>query len=297
MSEAHRHTPDAYERVRTPLLTLITRESLDQDYEMVARRRAQRSEPGSVRGGAGRTSGRVAVVAAVAAFGVLVSVAAVQTSRNAEVADASRTELIKRIESRRAAVREDQRRIADLRAENADADDALVQLGEAVNRAQGQALDLRAQTGFTAVTGEGVRIILDNAPYADETTTIRDSDLSVLVDALWSAGAEAISINGQRLTAMTGIRNVSTAIEVNHVGIAAPYTILAIGDRSTLAADLLESGSGLLFSALASQYGFQVDLDNEDELHIPAASSEVGRLRSARTAPEGGNRAEEDVTQ
>ena len=142
-----------------------------------------------------------------------------------------------------------------------------------------------------------MRIILDNAAYSDETSTIRDSDLTLLVNALWSAGAEAISVNGQRISAMTGIRNVSTAIEVNHVGIAAPYTVLAIGDRSTLAADLLESGSGLLFSSLASQYGFQFDVDNEDALHIPAASADLGRLRSARTAPEGGNRAEGEVTQ
>lgn len=294
MTEGHRHTPDAYERVRTPLLTLITRESLDQDYETVARRKTQAAEPGP---GGGRAGARVAVVAAVAAFGVLVSVAAVQTSRNAEITDASDAELIDRIEMRRDAVREDQQRLADLREANAAAEDTLVQLGEAVNRAQGEALDLRAQTGFAAVTGEGVRIILDNAAYADETSTIRDSDLTLLVNALWSAGAEAISVNGQRISAMTGIRNVSTAIEVNHVGIAAPYTVLAIGDRSTLAADLLESGSGLLFSSLAAQYGFQFDVDNEDELHIPAASADLGRLRSARTAPEGGNRAEGEVTQ
>lgn len=289
MSEAHKHTPDAFERVRTPLLTLITRESLDQDYEMVSRRRAAGSAPPPGR----RTPRRAAVVAVVAVFGVLVAVAAVQTSRNAEVADASRAELLDRADARRAAVREDQQKLADLRDEIAAAEDAQVELADVLNRTQSQALDLQALTGFAPVTGEGVRITLDNAPYADETSMLRDSDLALLVNALWSAGAEAISINGQRLTTMSAIRNVSAAIEINRVGTAPPYTILAIGNRSTLAADLLESGSGLQFSALASRYGFAFDVDNEDQLRLPAAPADLGRLRSAETEPDsGGNRPE-----
>jgi uncharacterized protein YlxW (UPF0749 family) len=289
MSEVHhKHAPDAFERVRTPLLTLITQESLDRDYQVVAGRRATAGTPDRGR----RTPRRAAVVGVVAVFGLLVAVAAVQTSRNADVDDASRDELIKRIDARRAAVRSDQQQLADLRDENSKAEDALVDLGDLLNRAQGQVAGLRAATGFSAVTGPGVKISLDNASYADETSSIRDSDLTLLVNALWEAGAEAISINGQRLTPMTGIRNVSTAIEVNHVGIAPPYTVLAIGDRSTLAAGLLDSGSGLLFSSLAQQYGFQFDVDNEDELRLPAAPPDIGRLRSAKTLPESGNRPE-----
>ena len=294
MSEVHhKHTPDAFERVRTPLLTLITQESLDQDYQVVASRRATAPPTDGDRS----SRRRAAVVAVVALFGLLVSVAAVQTSRNADADDTSRDELIKRVDAGRAAVRTDQQHLADLRDQIARAESTQVDLGDLLNRTQGQVRDLQAATGFAAVTGPGVRISLDNASYADATSTIRDSDLTLLVDALWSAGAEAISINGQRLTSMTGIRNVSSAIEVNRVGIAAPYTVLAIGDRSTLAADLLDSGSGLLFSALAGQYGFQFNVDNEDELRLPAAPADIGRLRSAQTtAPDSGNRAEGEGT-
>ena len=292
MSEIHhKHTPDAFERVRTPLLTLITQESLDQDYQVVARRNAAADAPAA---GRRPPRTRAAVVGVVAVFGLLVSIAAVQTSRNADVDDADRQDLIRRADARREAVADDQQKLSDLRDDNTSAEKTLVELGDLLNRTQGQVRDLQALTGFAAVTGPGIKITLDNASYADATSTIRDSDLALLVDALWSAGAEAISVNGQRLTPMTGIRNVSTAIEVNRVGIAAPYTVLAIGDRSSLASDLLDTGSGLAFSSLAEQYGFQFNVDNADELRLPAAPADIGRLRSAKTKPDAGNRAEEE---
>jgi uncharacterized protein YlxW (UPF0749 family) len=294
MSEVHhKHTPDAFERVRTPLLTLITQESLDQDYEVAARRRAT---PDATAGGRRPPRSRAAVVGVVGVFGLLVSIAAVQTSRNADVDDADRAEIIKRIDARREAVADDQQKLSDLRDQNTAAESALVDLGNLLNRTQSQVRELQAATGFAAVKGPGIKISLDNASYADATSTIRDSDLALLVNALWSAGAEAIAVNGQRLSPMTGIRNVSTAIEVNRVGIASPYTILAIGDRSTLASDLLDSGSGLAFASLAEQYGFQFDVDNEDDLRLPAAPADIGRLRSAKTKPDTVNRAEEEGT-
>ncbi len=271
--------PDALDRARTPLLTLITQESLEKDYQVVAARRDARDPEGG-----GRRSGpvaRSAVIAAVAAFGVLVTVAALQTSRNADVEVASRESLIGRIEQRREGLRGDQAQIADLREQNADAEDDYIQLGDVLNATQDDLTDLRVVTGFVAVRGEGVRVVLENAPYADETTQIRDSDLALLADGLWHAGAEAISINGHRLTARSAIRNSGPAIEVNGVGIASPYTVTAIGDMDTLAAGFLESASGLAFASLAGQYGFTYDFDNEADLRIPAAPTHLRRLRSA----------------
>ncbi len=266
---------EALDRVRTPLLTLITRESLDQDYEMVARRRGPGSDPEP------GTSGRVAVVAVVALFGVLVTVAGVQTSRNAAVDDASRATLIDRIESRRAAVRTDQARLAELREENAAAEEALLDLGDVLNAVQATQSVLATQTGFVAVRGEGIRIEVDNAPYADSNALVRDSDLALLVNGLWEAGAEAISINGQRMTGMSAISNVSGVIEVNSVGIAPPYTVLVIGDSSSLAADLVNTESGLAFASIAAQYGITYAIDDVDDLRVPAAPVSLRRLPSA----------------
>ena len=73
---------DPAARVRTPLLALITAEALERDYQMVAQRRVARGGQPDSRS---RVSGRAGVIAVVAIFGVLLTIAAVQTSANADI--------------------------------------------------------------------------------------------------------------------------------------------------------------------------------------------------------------------
>lgn len=291
---------DGLDRARTPLLTLITQEAVDRDYQAAAARREAAAPaaraggdalPDQGEGGRRTSRSRYAVVAVVAAFAMLVTVAAVQTSQNADVNDASRASLIERIETRRDTVGDMQRQIAAMREANTTAEDALRSLGRRYADVQSQRTRLRVLTGFERVSGPGVRITLDNPDLAGDTEVLRDSDLALLADALWAAGAEAIAINGQRLTAVSAIRNSGTPIEVNSIGIAPPYTIEAIGERGALAANVVETGSGLQFLALVDQYDFSYDVDNVDELRLPAAPVSLERLRSAtyqQSAPKGG---------
>lgn len=268
---------DTEDRARTPLLTLITQEAVDRDYQVAASRRAtdHHAGPGL----------RLAVVAVVAAFAVLVTVAAVQTSQNADVNDASRSSLIERIEARRDRVNALQQEIAALRTANQRAEDRLRSLGTSYADARARRASLGALTGFETVRGDGVRVRMDNPPYADESSLIRDADLALLANALWGAGAEAIAINGQRLTAASGIRNSGVPIEVHGIGIAPPYTITAIGDQRTLSANFVDSEAGLQLIALTEQYGYTYDMENVDDLRLPAAPASLQRLLSATYAP------------
>ncbi|MEZ0581239.1 DUF881 domain-containing protein [Nocardioides sp. MH1] len=275
---------DATARTRTPLLTLLTEEALERDYQMVARRRAQRGLP--PRTGHGWRRGGLGVIAVVLVFGFLVTIAAVQTSRNADVTNASRASLIDRIDTRRASVRQLQQQISDLRAANAAAEADELDLNGVVNDVEGNATDLGAMAGYTPVVGEGIRIQLDNAVNSDpDTEHIRDSDLALLANALWEAGAEAIAINGQRIASRTAIRNSGTAIEVNSIGIAPPYVVQVIGNENTLSSRLVDTGSGQQFALLAADYGWSYDVDNVDDLRLPAAPARMRQLRSAQQAP------------
>jgi uncharacterized protein YlxW (UPF0749 family) len=290
-------TPDttaaATARTRTPLLALLTEEALERDYQMVARRRSLQSGPPNA--ARGRLRGSLGVVVVVLAFGFLVTLAAVQTSRNADATSASRAGLIERIQNRRDAVRDLQQDISDLRDANARADADLLDLNDTVNERENTATELGADTGFTPVAGEGIRIQLDNAPYSDpDTEHIRDSDLALLVNALWSAGAEAISVNGQRVSARTAIRNSGTAIEVNSTGIAPPYVVQAIGNVNTLSSRLVETDSGAAFGVLAGDYGWSYDMDNVDDLRLPAAPARLRQLRSAEQVTKDGRLPEGD---
>lgn len=269
--------PDAptTDRARTPLLTLITQESLDEDYQHVADRRAAAQEPPRD----GQRSHWIAA-AVVAVFGVLVTVAAVQTSASSGVNDANRSSLLRQIEDRRADAAAAQTRIVRLRelivGMHAEYDAATEEAQSADSRVQ----RLGAVTGFGPARGPGVVITVDDAPDGE---AVRDEDLALLVNGLWEAGAEAVAINGKRLTARSALRNAGAAINLNGAPpMSPPYVVSAIGDPKTLPANLLDTTSGMAFTNLADVLGFSVKRQNEDDLMLPAAT-----LRRPRFAVEG----------
>ncbi|MBZ5738933.1 DUF881 domain-containing protein [Nocardioides mangrovi] len=279
--------PDLLDRT-TPLLTRITQESLDGDYQHVADRRAA--------AGDGRPSSRrnrLTASIVVGAFGLLVAVAAVQTDEQSGVTSASRASLIDQINDQRDRLADLQARTVSLRELNIGLQDDFDETNDKATAAEARAQRLAAQTGFAAVTGPGIVITVDDAPDGE---AVRDSDLSLLVDGLWNAGAEAISINGKRLTARSALRNSGPAINLNGPPpLSPPYVVSAIGNKDTLQADLLDTDSGLAFTSLAESFGFPVSMDNEDELTLPAAAPRMLRLptiEAARDAQSDKNRKE-----
>src|SRR4051794_11790564 len=182
---------DLPDHVTTPLLALITHRSLDADYEHVAaRRRAEGGASAPAHPVPRHTAGLVLLI-----FGLLVTVAAVQTSRNASASDASRATLIEQINLRREG-------LGDLQAE-LDREGSRVlalqartsELATAERAAQSRLEHLGVRTGFGAVKGPGVQVTVSSAPDSAGSELVRDSDLTLLTDALWAAGAEAISVN------------------------------------------------------------------------------------------------------
>lgn len=267
--------PDLPSRVTMPLLTRITQQSLDEDYRVAAERRSSIS-PGPRRAPTGRWA-----VAVIAVFGVLIATAFVQNRRGEDVESAGRDALIDRITSQRERVNTLHGDIAELRERNAALGERLTELNEEEAASAARLQRLETVTGFVAVTGPGVRMVVDNAEGAGVGQLLRDEDLALLANGLWSAGAEAISINGQRLTALGAIRTSGVPIEVNGVGIAAPYTLLAIGDSRTMQANFIDSSSGVSFDQLQDSYGFELDMENVDDLSLPSAPERLLRLRSA----------------
>ena len=84
--------------------------------------------------------------------------------------------------------------------------------------------------GLTDVKGEGVEITLrDGSEYI-----IHDGDLLMVVNELRDAGAEALSLNGQRLLSTSEIRCAGSIVSVNNVRCAAPFIIKAVGDSQTM---------------------------------------------------------------
>jgi uncharacterized protein YlxW (UPF0749 family) len=222
-----------------PLLALITQRSLDADYEYVATRKRAAGQDPSVRQVPRRTAAIVLL-----AFGLLVTVAAVQTSRNASVDAASRSSLIDQINLRRQAVADQQRQVSRQQADQLALQRSLTRVNTEAQATQARLSRVRAGTGFGAVKGSGVEATVASAPGSDNNQLVRDSDLTLLTDALWAAGAEAISVNGERLTVLSSFRNVGIGILVNSRPVNPPYVFDVIGDPQTLPANLLSSSVG-----------------------------------------------------
>ena len=95
--------------------------------------------------------------------------------------------------------------------------------------------------GKTDVQGSGIEVILTDTNN-EEIPKINADDLLVIVNALKLAGAEAISINDERIINMSDVVDVDTYIKVNGNRILSPYIIKAIGNLTYLESQLIGNG-------------------------------------------------------
>lgn len=262
-----------------PLLDLVTGDALDQDYVAAARRRVAAGERPAQAEADERRHPLVGAAVVLGAFGLMIGLAAVQTSRDADVAEASREALVDRIEANRDTVGSLEDRVDRLSDQLRGLRSSQARLRNQVAETTVEVRGLQLSTGFVAVTGPGLRITVDDAPDGDAQGRVRATDLRLLTNGLWQAGAEAVAINGRRFTALTAIGNQGIAVTVNRQPLSPPYVVSAIGDPRTLEADLFTTTTGLQFQSLTERYGFQVTREEVEEIELGAASESQLRLR------------------
>ena len=125
--------------------------------------------------------------------------------------------------------------------------------------------------GKTDVTGPGIEIVLKETESTD--TSINASDLLVIVNSLKQAGAEAISINEERIINSTDIVDINNSfIKVNGQRILAPYVIKAIGDSAYLERSLLGSGG---YADELKGYGYDVSIEQDSKIEIGKYEDEL----------------------
>jgi len=266
------------DRVRTPLLQLITQESLDLDYQHVAE---QRGSQGSAAPRTAR-SRALATGVVVALFGILVALAAVQTSRTAPATQTSKEDLIARVTASRQSLAALQDRVQTMKSALTSAQQEYGALGTSLSALNAGLNLLQDRTGFGAASGGGIVVTVNDNPNGLTDDEVQDSDLANLANGLWEAGATAIAVNGHRLTALSALRNSGSVIRVNGVSLSPPYQVVALGDPRTLAARFAQTGSGTRFYNVTSVLGMPTSVDNGTNLTVPAAPASMMRLRYAR---------------
>ena len=132
-----------------------------------------------------------------------------------------------------------------------------------------------------------MKLVVDDAVDAtSEDQIVLDSDLRDIANGLWQAGAEAISINGHRLSTLSAIDVAGQNIVVNYESIQPPYTILAIGDRDRLPARFVETTTGTYWLSNQEAFGLRFEMTPESNLSVPAADARRFRLTNATAKPD-----------
>ncbi|MFE0581274.1 MULTISPECIES: DUF881 domain-containing protein [unclassified Streptomyces] len=268
------------------LLTHVMDHSLDEGYaEATARRRADGTA------GLPRTlKAKLGLAAGLVVAAMVVTLGAAEARLDAPVLAKERQELIDRVQ------RADER--ADALEQNIDRlrTDVAARQRAALKQPGGSQGELVSQlAGATEVRGPGIRLVVDDAKGSStggggkpressgfsDTGRVRDRDMQKIVNGLWQSGAEAVSINGQRLTELSAIRAAGDAILVDNRPLVPPYEVLAVGDKQRLGPAFQDSADGQYLHVLQESYGIRYTLSPADELRLPAASSLIVRTATA----------------
>lgn len=163
--------------------------------------------------------------------------------------------------------------VAELRA---DVDRLAQEVSSAEDPLAPQLAELAAAAQLTAVRGPGVTVSLSDAPLsvkppgvADELLIVHQQDIQAVVNALWRGGAEAMTVQGQRVTVLTGIKCVGNTVLLHGVPYAPPYVITAIGDPEALEEALAASDYLRVYRDYATAYRLGYEQWREDEVTLP----------------------------
>ncbi|MFI9801060.1 DUF881 domain-containing protein [Streptomyces sp. NPDC052302] len=271
------------------LLTNVMDHSLDDGYAEAAARKKAAGE-----GGLPKTlRAKLGLAVGLVLAALVVTVGAAQARVAAPVVAKEREELVDRVEKETEAADELENTVDKLRADvNARQREALKSTGH------GEKADLVSiLSGAVEVTGPGVKLVVDDAKEAgdaaggdargssgfSDTGRVRDRDMQRVVNGMWESGAEAVSINGQRLTALSAIRAAGDAILVDNRPLVPPYTVLAVGDGERLSRAFQDSADGLYLSALQENFGIRTSISAQEDLKLPAAPSVIVRTAQPNT--------------
>ena len=127
-----------------------------------------------------------------------------------------------------------------LREEMTRMENAIAEGSEGAKQLNESLQSTKLYAGLTEVVGPGISVVLRDSEGSVEniidlgSSIIHDTDVLRVVNELWSAGAESISVNGLRVGLRSSFRCVGPTILVDSVRIASPVTIRVIGDAETL---------------------------------------------------------------
>ena len=281
------------------LLDQVLAETLDPSYAQAAARKAReaaaRADAGETRpprGPLARRRGQLLVALTLLIAGLLAAVTYREAAAGAQGREQRREALVEDIQEESSTTDQLADQVAELNRQVTRQRDEALAASAVGQRALAQLSAAEQAAALTAVRGPGLEVVVGNAdPESDSDPVggsssvplaglVQDRDLQQVVNALWASGAEAVSINGQRLGATTTIRQAGSAILVDFRPLSSPYRVQAIGDQEQLYNRFLVSAGARYVADLSKRYGLQFTVGRDKELSLPAGTAP--ELRSAR---------------
>jgi uncharacterized protein YlxW (UPF0749 family) len=154
---------------------------------------------------------------------------------------------------------------------------------------------LSGPAGLTAVEGPGLTVTLEDAPEAirdsvsDENvrdTIVHQQDIQAVVNAMWAGGAEAMTLQGQRVVSTTGIKCVGNTVLLHGVTYSPPYVISAVGDPDAMRESIESSAYVQAYLDAVAQWRVGWDVTAEESVEAPAYAGPTA-MRYARATENG----------
>jgi uncharacterized protein YlxW (UPF0749 family) len=224
--------------------------------------------------GTKRTPGWQVAVPAVAAVAGMLFAASAFTADGTDLRSTT-TDLGTLVTDRAEDVSDLRAEVRDLKAEKETLEGEIEDTE--VEQARAEVDRLEQPAGMLPLSGPGLVVTLDDAPQEEledpsvdaNLLVVHQQDIQGFVNALWAAGANAISLQGQRLISTTGIKCVGNTVVLEGVPYSPPYRIEAVGEVSALWAGLSDSRSAQIYNEYVDAYGLGLSIEEADNLDIP----------------------------
>ena len=238
-----------------------------------------------------RLTGWAAIVPLVAAGAGRMFATSAQTSQGTDLRASGRSDLVDVVRAQDRAVRQRAAVVQQLQ-DQVDSLTAQAAPGSAaVARLRAEAAKLAATVGTQAVTGPALTVSLDDAKrtaaslpkgYTADDIVVHQQDVQAVVNALWSAGAEAMMLQDQRVISTSAVRCVGNTLILQGRVYSPPYVIQAIGDLSAMRDALDKSEQITIYRQYADLLGLGYDVTSKGQASFPAYAGSLS-LTNART--------------
>jgi uncharacterized protein YlxW (UPF0749 family) len=231
--------------------------------------------------------GRLATAAVCLLAGLLVAVSALN-ARGTDLRPGRNTDLVSLVQSQ-------SRRNVDLGRELAALRQDVDRFGEGRAAEPGLQPRLDEQSnlaGLRPVAGPAVTVTLSDAPESvasdgvdEDLLVVHQQDIQSVVNALWSGGAEAMTIQGQRVITTTGVKCVGNTVVLHGIPYAPPYVISAMGDQQRLRSALNRSPAVTIYQQYVDAYGLGYAERLEPKTQFPAYRGALDLQRARELVP------------